>query len=128
MAARQASIFAWADGGEPITGNPQPKRSNASFEKNRELPPSIYKLALDITQGKTRSWNATSAVRPADLEADYAFLSPEPALESVARLPLYSRPYSAASTALAASVLTRCSEYSHVVVMPFVRLSGRERA
>ena len=52
-------------------------------------------------------------LRPADLEADYAFLSPEPALESVTRLPLYSRPYSAVSTALAASVLTRCSEYSH---------------
>mmetsp|Transcript_29382 Transcript_29382/g.92035 ORF Transcript_29382/g.92035 Transcript_29382/m.92035 type:complete len:210 (-) Transcript_29382:219-848(-) len=59
----EASIFAWADSGEPITGNPQPKRSNASFDKNRELDPSIYKLALDIAQGKTRSWNATSAVR-----------------------------------------------------------------
>jgi len=44
MAARQASIFAWADSGEPITGNPQPKRSNASFDKNRELDPRFYKL------------------------------------------------------------------------------------
>mmetsp|Transcript_23776 Transcript_23776/g.80312 ORF Transcript_23776/g.80312 Transcript_23776/m.80312 type:complete len:139 (-) Transcript_23776:280-696(-) len=90
----EASIFTWADSGEPITGNPQPKRSNASSEKHckchggspntpvggycynlpgygtkpactkkSELPPSIYKLALDIAQGKTRSWNATSAVR-----------------------------------------------------------------
>ena len=48
MAARQASIFAWADSGEPITGNPQPKRSNASFDKNRELPPSIYKLCSQL--------------------------------------------------------------------------------
>ena len=144
MATSQASIFTWADSGEPITGNPQPKRSNASSEKHckchggspntpvggycynlpgygtkpactkkSELPPSIYKLALDIAQGKTRSWNATSAVRPADLEADYAFLYPEPALESVTRLPLYSTVFSCQHCTRSLCTLTRCSEHSH---------------